>query len=175
MEPPPPPPSREEAPAQAEKRPLDAADPAEVAAKKQRLADPSSPIDPKDVEGLKDNDRQEAIAAREAEAKAKIQAEAERRERERAEQAAAAEAARIQKQKEEAAARLGACLRSALSAKQVKCGDENKGRSRGLEFDSRAFGSMPRSRVIVWSRYIQRNAARRGVSRTLARSKPASN
>ena len=108
MEPPPPPPSREEAPAQAEKRPLDAADEADVAAKKQRLADPSSPIDPKDVEGLKDNDRQEAIAAREAEAKAKIQAEAERRERERAEQAAAAEAARIQKQKEEAAARLKA-------------------------------------------------------------------
>ena len=66
----PPPPSREEAPA--EKRPLDAADTAETAAKKQRLADPSSPIDPKDVEGLKDNDRQEAIAAREAEAKAKI-------------------------------------------------------------------------------------------------------
>ena len=97
---PPPPPSREEAPA--EKRPLDAADDtAETAAKKQRLADPSSPIDPKDVEGLKDNDRQEAIAAREAEAKAKIQAEAERRERERAEQAAAAEAARIQKQKED--------------------------------------------------------------------------
>ena len=31
-------------------QPLDAADdPAEVAAKKQRLADPSSPIDPKDV------------------------------------------------------------------------------------------------------------------------------
>ena len=101
---PPPPPSREEAPA--EKRPLDAPDDVETAAKKQRLADPSSPIDPKDVEGLKDNDRQEAIAAREAEAKAKIQAEAERRERERAEQAAAAEAARIQKQKEEAAARL---------------------------------------------------------------------
>ena len=48
---PPPPPSREEAPA--EKRPLDAADdPAEVAAKKQRLADPSSPIDPKDVNNL---------------------------------------------------------------------------------------------------------------------------
>ena len=44
---PPPPPSREEAPA--EKRPLDAAEPesAETAAKKQRLADPSSPIDPK--------------------------------------------------------------------------------------------------------------------------------
>ena len=43
---PPPPPSREEAPA--EKRPLDAAEPesAETAAKKQRLADPSSPIDP---------------------------------------------------------------------------------------------------------------------------------
>ena len=96
---PPPPPSREEAPAQAEKRPLDAAaaeaETAETAAKKQRLADPSSPIDPKDVEGLKDNDRQEAIAAREAEAKAKIQAEAERRERERAEQAAAAEAAKL--------------------------------------------------------------------------------
>ena len=92
---PPPPPSREEAPA--EKRPLDGVEDHEVAAKKQRLADPSSPIDPKDVEGLKDNDRQEAIAAREAEAKAKIQAEAERRERERAEQAAAAEAARIQK------------------------------------------------------------------------------
>ncbi len=73
MEPPPPPPSREEAPAQTEKRPLDAAEEADVAAKKQRLADPSSPIDPKDVEGLKDNDRQEAIAAREAEAKAKIQ------------------------------------------------------------------------------------------------------
>ena len=53
---PPPPPSREEAPAQAEKRPLDAAEPetAETAAKKQRLADPSSPIDPKDVEGLKE-------------------------------------------------------------------------------------------------------------------------
>ena len=52
---PPPPPSREEAPAQAEKRPLDAADDtAETAAKKQRLADPSSPIDPKDVEGLKE-------------------------------------------------------------------------------------------------------------------------
>ncbi len=45
---PPPPPSRDEAPA--EKRPLDAADDTEeVAAKKQRLADPSSPIDPKDV------------------------------------------------------------------------------------------------------------------------------
>ena len=81
MEPPPPPPSRDEAPAQAEKRPLDAADdPAEVAAKKQRLADPSSPIDPKDVEGLKDEHRQEAIAQREAAAKAKIQAEAEERE-----------------------------------------------------------------------------------------------
>ena len=49
----PPPPSREEAPA--EKRPLDAAEDHETAAKKQRLADPSSPIDPKDVEGLKDN------------------------------------------------------------------------------------------------------------------------
>ena len=36
---PPPPPSREEAPA--EKRPLDAAEDHEVAAKKQRLADPS--------------------------------------------------------------------------------------------------------------------------------------
>ena len=79
---PPPPPSREEAPT--EKRPLDAADdPAEVAAKKQRLADPSSPIDPKDVEGLKDEHRQEAIAQREAAAKAKIQAEAEERERAR--------------------------------------------------------------------------------------------
>ena len=45
---PPPPPSREEAPA--EKRPLDAAeDSVEVAAKKQRLADPSSPIDPMGV------------------------------------------------------------------------------------------------------------------------------
>ena len=40
---PPPPPSREEAPA--EKRPLDVAEDHEVAAKKQRLADPSSPID----------------------------------------------------------------------------------------------------------------------------------
>ena len=86
---PPPPPSREEAPA--EKRPLDAAeDPAEVAAKKQRLADPSSPIDPKDVEGLKDEHRQDAIAQREAAAKAKIQAEAEEREQKRAAEAKAA-------------------------------------------------------------------------------------
>ena len=96
---PPPPPSREEAPA--EKRPLDAADdPAEVAAKKQRLADPSSPIDPKDVEGLKDEHRQEAIAQREAAAKAKIQAEAEERMRRAAgeqqpEQAAHYRAARL--------------------------------------------------------------------------------
>ena len=85
MEPPPPPPSRDEAPAQAEKRPLDAAD-EEIAAKKQRLADPSSPIDPKDVEGLKDEHRQEAIAQREAAAKAKIQAEAEERVRGAAEE-----------------------------------------------------------------------------------------
>ncbi len=86
---PPPPPSREEAPT--EKRPLDAADdPAEVAAKKQRLADPSSPIDPKDVEGLKDEHRQEAIAQREAAAKAKIQAEAEEREQKRAAEASRA-------------------------------------------------------------------------------------
>ena len=84
MEPPPPPPSRDEAPAQADKRPLDAADEAETAAKKQRLADPSSPIDPKDVEGLKDDHRQDAIAQREAAAKAKIQAEAEEREQKRA-------------------------------------------------------------------------------------------
>jgi len=35
MEPPPPPPSREEAPAQAEKRPLDAAEEAETAAMAQ--------------------------------------------------------------------------------------------------------------------------------------------
>ena len=85
---PPPPPSREEAPA--EKRPLDAADDPEVAAKKQRLADPSSPIDPKDVEGLKDEHRQDAIAQREAAAKAKIQAEAEGREQKRAAEAKAA-------------------------------------------------------------------------------------
>ena len=82
---PPPPPSREEAPT--EKRPLDAAEEAETAAKKQRLADPSSPIDPKDVEGLKDEHRQEAIAQREAAAKAKIQAEAEEREQKRAAEA----------------------------------------------------------------------------------------
>ena len=33
-------------------------------------------------------------------------------------------------------------LRARASAKQVKCGDENNGRSRGLEFDSRASTSM---------------------------------
>ena len=49
-------------------------------------------------------------------------------------------------------------LRARASAKQVKCGDENFGRSRGLGCDSRA-SSIPVIRVITWRRAIQRNAA----------------
>ena len=65
-------------------------------------------------------------------------------------------------------------LRARASAKQVKCGDENKGRSRGLGCDSRVI-SIPVIRVITWMVDIQRNAARRRF-RALASlaAKPAS-
>ena len=61
-----------------------------------------------------------------------------------------------------------------LTVAGAQCGDENKGRSRGLGCDSRVI-SIPVIRVITWMVDIQRNAARRRF-RALASlaAKPAS-
>ena len=109
---PPPPPSREEVPA--EKRPLDAVEDREVAAKKQRLADPSSPIDPKET--FEVGNAYFCVAFRFAASRAFSDT--------------ATEPLLLSP-----SSRASGPLRARVAPNNLKCGDENLGRSRGLECD----------------------------------------